>query len=552
MTTPVTAANVKSALGTGTGTTKYLREDGTWVVPPNTNTWTAMVGATASANGSVGYVNAVPPKDGYNTKYLRADGTWTVPPNNDTHYKATLTVGASNAVANAATTNGNTFLKTIENNAVSGYVKIVGAGKTTVTSDANGVITINSTDANTTYAAGTGLSLSGTTFSLATSGVTKGSVGPTANVTPAFGGTFAVPQVTVDEYGRVTGLTSRTVTVPANPNTDKYTDQLVSTQNKTYPLLIAATANATENISGKSVYFSSKLTANPSTGAIYFNGKPISLSSTNSAYLDVNGVELGGAHLRVWMNGYSRASTPTTVSSHIWGDMIFRDAASASLGGLWMGVYTGDDIPTIIGLRSYSADSDITAYSGIFVENNVTGVGSVRVNDAVATFRPSKKETTSLGSSTAAYKWKEIWTSASSINSSSDERLKNSIMPIDDSILDVWASVNWVKFKFNHASEKKGVDDARFHTGLVAQQVQRVFDANNLDITKYGLFLYDKWEAVPEQVDETGQIVAEAIPAGDEYGIRYTEALCIEAAYQRRRADRLEERLAAIEAKLGL
>lgn len=38
-----------------------------------------MVGATSSANGSVGYVNAVPPKEGYNTKFLRADGTWNVP-----------------------------------------------------------------------------------------------------------------------------------------------------------------------------------------------------------------------------------------------------------------------------------------------------------------------------------------------------------------------------------------------------------------------------------------------------------------------------------------
>lgn len=36
--THVSAATVKSALGTGTGTSKYLREDGTWVAPPDTNT----------------------------------------------------------------------------------------------------------------------------------------------------------------------------------------------------------------------------------------------------------------------------------------------------------------------------------------------------------------------------------------------------------------------------------------------------------------------------------------------------------------------------------
>lgn len=33
-----TTANVKSALGTGTGTSKYLREDGSWQIPPDTNT----------------------------------------------------------------------------------------------------------------------------------------------------------------------------------------------------------------------------------------------------------------------------------------------------------------------------------------------------------------------------------------------------------------------------------------------------------------------------------------------------------------------------------
>lgn len=44
-----TAANVKSALGTSSGGTKYLRQDGTWQTPPDTNTtYTAGNGLTLS------------------------------------------------------------------------------------------------------------------------------------------------------------------------------------------------------------------------------------------------------------------------------------------------------------------------------------------------------------------------------------------------------------------------------------------------------------------------------------------------------------------------
>ena len=65
--------------------------------------------------------------------------------------------------------------------------------------------------------AGTGLSKSGTTLSLATSGVTAGSYGPSANATPSYGSTFNVPYVTVDTYGRVTGCSTKTVKIPAAP-----------------------------------------------------------------------------------------------------------------------------------------------------------------------------------------------------------------------------------------------------------------------------------------------------------------------------------------------
>lgn len=61
--------------GTTAGTTKYLREDGTWTTPPDTNTtYSNMTAATASAAGKAGLVPA--PPAGAQGKYLTGAGTW--------------------------------------------------------------------------------------------------------------------------------------------------------------------------------------------------------------------------------------------------------------------------------------------------------------------------------------------------------------------------------------------------------------------------------------------------------------------------------------------
>jgi hypothetical protein len=97
-----------------------------YIVQKDSDTWTPMVGATASANGSVGYVNAIPPKEGYNTKFLRADGTWETPggtyslpiakyntlggvkPWFSTTGTSTLASGSSSSYTNSPSINGRT------------------------------------------------------------------------------------------------------------------------------------------------------------------------------------------------------------------------------------------------------------------------------------------------------------------------------------------------------------------------------------------------------------------------------------------------------------
>ena len=48
--------------------------------------------------------------------------------------------------------------------------------------------------------------------------VTAGNAGPSANATLTYSGTFTVPYITYDAYGRVTGRTNMTMTMPAAPS----------------------------------------------------------------------------------------------------------------------------------------------------------------------------------------------------------------------------------------------------------------------------------------------------------------------------------------------
>lgn len=153
-------------------------------------------------------------------------------------------------------------------------------------------------------------------------------------------------------------------------------------------------------------------------------------------------------------------------------------------------------------------------------------------------------------------KWGQIYSTSGTINTS-DARLKTEPESVPDEVLDAWGDVNFVQFQMLDRVEAKGADEARLHNGLIAQRIEEAFSAHGLDARRYGLFCWDEWEAEPEERDQDGNITRPALEAGDCYSLRYEEALCMEAAYQRRRADRaearlaaLEERLAAIEAKL--
>jgi len=138
----------------------------------------------------------------------------------------------------------------------------------------------------TNVATGTGLTggpiTSSGTISLATSGATAGSYGDSAAQTPGYGGKFKVPYVTVDAYGRVTGISAHDVTIPASDNVDtKNTAGATDNSNKMF--LIGATAQG----ANPQTYSNTKVYAtNGALVAASLNGKTFTATAPTSTSTD--------------------------------------------------------------------------------------------------------------------------------------------------------------------------------------------------------------------------------------------------------------------------
>lgn len=149
----------------------------------------------------------------------------------------------------------------------------------------------------------------------------------------------------------------------------------------------------------------------------------------------------------------------------------------------------------------------------------------------------------------------------------SDERRMD--MPSDsedewNTLLDAWGEVGFFMYQFSDRVEKKGEEKARWHFGVVAQRIVEALTKHGLRWDKYAFICYDEWEAEQEVIEVTPavldndgnvlepervEIIQAAREAGNKYGIRYEEALILEAAWQRRNYQGLLARIEVLEAK---
>jgi hypothetical protein len=122
-------------------------------------------------------------------------------------------------------------------------------------------------------------------------------------------------------------------------------------------------------------------------------------------------------------------------------------------------------------------------------------------------------------------RWNIVYAATGTIDTS-DSREKQQIRDISEAERAVAVRCkNLLRaFKFNNAVEAKS-DGARIHFGVIAQDVVSACAAEGLNATQYALICYDEWPAKNAVIDKDGKVVEPARPAGNRYGVRYSELL---------------------------
>jgi len=329
------------------------------------------------------------------------------------------------------------------------------------------------------------------------------------------------------------------------------------------------------------------------------------VATSGDAYVEC----ASGKYMRVKQNGVDRivvdASSGNTYLYGTSGALLFVNGDTSS--GAYQGVAVRNNYGTgsrdAFGYHEYLNENGVSVANDTVVilangstrrEWNLTPSGSrtadrraIKLSLDVNGLYAGADNAQSLGWS--GNRWSVVYAATGTINTS-DERSKQDVGAIPDEWLDAWGALDWVRFKVRDSVSKKGWDAARWHIGLVAQQVRDAFIERGLDAQAIGLLCYDEWEEEREPIfedqvigsktvvigqeatgvlDAQGQPIMRAITedqevmgsveigtrvkleAGDRWGLRYDECQAMEAAWQRRELARKDMQIADLSARLA-
>ena len=189
---------------------------------------------------------------------------------------------------------------------------------------------------------------------------------------------------------------------------------------------------------------------------------------------------------------------------------------------------------------------------------NISCIGGERISIHTGTvgieFNPSNQVNPSNGSAgldntldlgASGTRWDDIFATNGTIQTSdANEKQDIAALTSTEMLVAKRISALFKTFRWKDKVAEKG-DNARTHTGIVAQDVQTAFAAESLDAGDYSLFISSTW-----LVDSEGNEVAEGTEGAvskTRMGIRYPELLSFVAAYNEQRFANIETRLTALE-----
>ena len=146
----------------------------------------------------------------------------------------------------------------------------------------------------------------------------------------------------------------------------------------------------------------------------------------------------------------------------------------------------------------------------------------------------------------ASARWDDLYATNGSIQTSDfNEKQDIASLTATEMLVGKRISALFKTFRWKDSVAEKG-DNARTHTGVIAQDVQAAFTAEGLDAGDYALFISSTWfvDAEGNEVEES----TEGATSKTRLGIRYPELLSFVAAYNEQRFASIEARLTALEA----
>ena len=153
---------------------------------------------------------------------------------------------------------------------------------------------------------------------------------------------------------------------------------------------------------------------------------------------------------------------------------------------------------------------------------------NVYIGAAGSAVKPYTGNNADLGSS--GDRWNNIFL-ANAPNVSSDASLKTIIGSLNTAEQNVAKEIKGLfkKYQLNSSITEKGIDKARIHFGIIAQEVRDTFISEGLDPNRYSLFCSDTWFEVEGKThDDKGEVFTAQTPNAVEVtklSIRYEELL---------------------------